>query len=399
VFVGNLITLVPMALNAHPGAKYGIPYPVLVRASFGIKVRAARRLGLPACPPARLPACPPARLPACPPARLPACPPACLPACPPVTARHACTPRRRLEAVPPAGKRTCRACQAGARVGSCAWGPPSTARQLPGPPSGSTSPRPLPHPRRVRRCPPWHARWWAAAGALPGRTSLWRRRWRRMHCWRRLAASPPWPLAPGTRPGPGQRPGPPGPPFARARPASGRRYGINTWIGGSSIYQMLHTLSSGALRFGPAALPRPSRRPLRAAAALLALPRHCAPRRPRAVALPPPTRAPPNAADACAACRQALWPCPPSRGWAPHPRSWPASEPSGCCSCWCCTGEAARRPSPTARPQGPAAGARRSTRAAAAAASPCWMRSAPGPALSHLLERGRCSPRAEPRNK
>ncbi|GLI62361.1 hypothetical protein VaNZ11_004980 [Volvox africanus] len=36
VFFGNLITLVPMVLNAHPGTKYGIPFPVLARASFGI---------------------------------------------------------------------------------------------------------------------------------------------------------------------------------------------------------------------------------------------------------------------------------------------------------------------------------------------------------------------------
>ncbi|KAF6266169.1 permease for cytosine/purines, uracil, thiamine, allantoin-domain-containing protein [Scenedesmus sp. NREL 46B-D3] len=37
VFVGNLLTLVPMVLNAHAGTKYGIPFPVLARASFGIK--------------------------------------------------------------------------------------------------------------------------------------------------------------------------------------------------------------------------------------------------------------------------------------------------------------------------------------------------------------------------
>ncbi|HVZ92914.1 MAG TPA: NCS1 family nucleobase:cation symporter-1 [Phycisphaerales bacterium] len=35
VFLGNLIVLVPMILNGHPGAKYGIPFPVLMRASFG----------------------------------------------------------------------------------------------------------------------------------------------------------------------------------------------------------------------------------------------------------------------------------------------------------------------------------------------------------------------------
>src|ERR1700677_267871 len=34
---GNLIVLVPMVLNAHAGAKYGIPFPVLVRASFGVR--------------------------------------------------------------------------------------------------------------------------------------------------------------------------------------------------------------------------------------------------------------------------------------------------------------------------------------------------------------------------
>jgi len=35
VLLGNLIVLVPMVLNGHPGAKYGIPFPVLMRASFG----------------------------------------------------------------------------------------------------------------------------------------------------------------------------------------------------------------------------------------------------------------------------------------------------------------------------------------------------------------------------
>jgi NCS1 family nucleobase:cation symporter-1 len=37
VALGNLIVLVPMLLNSHPGTKYGIPFPVLVRASFGIR--------------------------------------------------------------------------------------------------------------------------------------------------------------------------------------------------------------------------------------------------------------------------------------------------------------------------------------------------------------------------
>jgi len=37
ILLGNLIVLIPMLLNAHAGAKYGIPFPVLVRASFGVK--------------------------------------------------------------------------------------------------------------------------------------------------------------------------------------------------------------------------------------------------------------------------------------------------------------------------------------------------------------------------
>jgi len=37
ILLGNLIVLVPMILNAHAGAKYGIPFPVFVRASFGVK--------------------------------------------------------------------------------------------------------------------------------------------------------------------------------------------------------------------------------------------------------------------------------------------------------------------------------------------------------------------------
>ena len=35
VMLGNLIVLVPMILNGHGGTKYGVPFPVLVRASFG----------------------------------------------------------------------------------------------------------------------------------------------------------------------------------------------------------------------------------------------------------------------------------------------------------------------------------------------------------------------------
>ena len=37
VMLGNLIVLVPMVLNGHPGTKYGIPFPVLARASWGIQ--------------------------------------------------------------------------------------------------------------------------------------------------------------------------------------------------------------------------------------------------------------------------------------------------------------------------------------------------------------------------
>lgn len=37
IFLGNAIVLVPMVLNGHAGAKYGIPFPVLARASFGTK--------------------------------------------------------------------------------------------------------------------------------------------------------------------------------------------------------------------------------------------------------------------------------------------------------------------------------------------------------------------------
>jgi NCS1 family nucleobase:cation symporter-1 len=33
--LGNLIVLVPILMNAHPGTKYGVPFPVLARASFG----------------------------------------------------------------------------------------------------------------------------------------------------------------------------------------------------------------------------------------------------------------------------------------------------------------------------------------------------------------------------
>ncbi len=35
IFLGNAIVLIPMIMNAHAGTKYGIPFPVLCRASFG----------------------------------------------------------------------------------------------------------------------------------------------------------------------------------------------------------------------------------------------------------------------------------------------------------------------------------------------------------------------------
>ena len=37
ILLGNLIVLIPMILNAHAGTKYGIPFPVYVRASFGVR--------------------------------------------------------------------------------------------------------------------------------------------------------------------------------------------------------------------------------------------------------------------------------------------------------------------------------------------------------------------------
>jgi len=36
IFLGNLIVLAPMILNAHAGTRYGIPFPVFARASFGV---------------------------------------------------------------------------------------------------------------------------------------------------------------------------------------------------------------------------------------------------------------------------------------------------------------------------------------------------------------------------
>ena len=37
IFIGNVIVLIPMLLNGHAGAKYGIPFPVFARASFGTR--------------------------------------------------------------------------------------------------------------------------------------------------------------------------------------------------------------------------------------------------------------------------------------------------------------------------------------------------------------------------
>ncbi len=37
IFLGNTVVLLPMILNGHAGAKYGIPFPVFARASFGTR--------------------------------------------------------------------------------------------------------------------------------------------------------------------------------------------------------------------------------------------------------------------------------------------------------------------------------------------------------------------------
>lgn len=36
ILIGNVLVLIPMILNGHAGTKYGIPFPVFARASFGI---------------------------------------------------------------------------------------------------------------------------------------------------------------------------------------------------------------------------------------------------------------------------------------------------------------------------------------------------------------------------
>jgi NCS1 family nucleobase:cation symporter-1 len=37
ISLANVLVLIPMLLNAHAGTKYGIPFPVFVRASFGVR--------------------------------------------------------------------------------------------------------------------------------------------------------------------------------------------------------------------------------------------------------------------------------------------------------------------------------------------------------------------------
>lgn len=37
ILLGNVIVLIPMVLNAHAGTKYGVSFPVLCRAAFGVK--------------------------------------------------------------------------------------------------------------------------------------------------------------------------------------------------------------------------------------------------------------------------------------------------------------------------------------------------------------------------
>jgi nucleobase:cation symporter-1, NCS1 family len=37
IALGNVLVLIPMLLNAHAGTRYGVPFPVFVRASFGVR--------------------------------------------------------------------------------------------------------------------------------------------------------------------------------------------------------------------------------------------------------------------------------------------------------------------------------------------------------------------------
>ena len=36
ILIANIVVLIPLTLNAFPGTRYGIPCPVVLRASFGI---------------------------------------------------------------------------------------------------------------------------------------------------------------------------------------------------------------------------------------------------------------------------------------------------------------------------------------------------------------------------
>jgi NCS1 family nucleobase:cation symporter-1 len=37
IFLGNFLVLIPLVINGHAGAKYGIPFPAFVRSSFGVR--------------------------------------------------------------------------------------------------------------------------------------------------------------------------------------------------------------------------------------------------------------------------------------------------------------------------------------------------------------------------
>jgi len=39
ILLGNIIVLIPIFLNSHPGTKYGIPFPVFARAAYGTFVQ------------------------------------------------------------------------------------------------------------------------------------------------------------------------------------------------------------------------------------------------------------------------------------------------------------------------------------------------------------------------
>ena len=42
ILIANVIVLVPLTLNAFPGTRYGLPCPVVLRASFGITAPTCR---------------------------------------------------------------------------------------------------------------------------------------------------------------------------------------------------------------------------------------------------------------------------------------------------------------------------------------------------------------------